>query len=233
MKIASCLLALITLIGQPAPPPALPPPIVSQRWRVLRLARRKEDGFHFVATGFAIARPERTYVVTCAHVIEKVGTGTPLFADFQSPINAHATLVLAKSADPDIAILATDVQISGRAQERTGEGKRGMQVFLVGFDDEHTEKDRPQIQNGVIEAMGWWVEEKQHRLFTSSTTTRSGARAMLISGLVCNPGVSGSPVFGPDGQIVAVTTAFTVDHRCLATAAPLAIELLEQIAAGG
>ena len=225
--IATVLLAVSTLIQQwdlSEPPPS----IVNQRWRILRLARKREDGFHFVATGFLVTRSKKTYIVTCAHVVDSSVGSAPLYADFAYPLNAHPTSVLAANSVSDLALLASDVQIAERTGEATRGVKEGMQVFVVGFDDQHTEKDNPQIQSGVIQAIGWW--ENRHRVFTSRrTSSGSNTPGILISGLTCLPGESGSPVFGADGEIIAVTTAFNHDHSCLATAVPALIDLIERI----
>jgi S1-C subfamily serine protease len=223
--ISTVLLAVSALIQQwdlSEPPPS----IVNQRWRILRLARKREDGFHFVGTGFVITRSKRTYIVTCAHVIDNSAGAAPLYADFAYPLNAHRTSVLATNSVSDLALLASDVQIPERTEETTSGVKEGMQVFVVGFDDRHTEKDNPQIQNGVIQAIGWW--ERRHRLFTlRRTLSGSSTPGLLISGSTCLPGESGSPVFGADGEILAVTTAFAYDHSCLATPMPALIDLIE------
>lgn len=205
-----------------------PPSVISQRWRILRLARKREDGFHFVATGFVITRLGKTYVVTCAHVVDKSAGGTPLYADFPSPLNAHPTTVVAVNREADLALLTADVKTVESTQTVTGEGWQGMPVFVVGFDDEHTEKDNPQFHSGVITTVGWW-EERWQRVFTSRRTTESATPAVMISGSTCQPGESGSPVFEVDGQIVGVTTASTNEHNCLATSMPALNDLLERV----
>jgi len=205
-----------------------PPSIVNQRWRIVRLARKREDGFHFVATGFVITRSKRTYIVTCAHVVDNSAGAAPLYADFAYPLNAHPTSLLATNSVSDLALLASDVQIPERTEESTSGVKEGMPVFVVGFDDQHREKDNPQIQSGIIHTIGWW--ERRHRVFTSRrTSSGSNSPGVLISGSTCLPGESGSPVFGADGEVLAVTTAFTQNHDCLATAMPALINLLGQI----
>ena len=227
--ISTVLLGVSTLIQQWEPPSEPPPSIVSQRWRILRLARKREDGFHFVATGFVITRSTRTYIVTCSHVVDNSTDAAPLYADFAYPLNAHRTFVLATNSASDLALLASDVQIAGKTDETTIDVKEGMRVFVVGFDDQHMEKDNPQIQSGMIQAIGWW--ERRHRIFTSRRApSGTNTPGILISGLTCMPGESGSPVFGENGEILAVTTAFTHDHSCVATATPALIDLLEHIA---
>jgi S1-C subfamily serine protease len=222
------LLGISTLVqqGETLSPP--PPSIASQQWRVLRLARKREDGFHFVGTGFVVTRSDRTYIVTCAHRADNPADSAPLYADFLYPLNAHPTALVAKNSEADPALLAVDVAISGATQQTTIDVREGMEVFVVGFDDQHTEKDNPQIQSGVITTVGWW-EDRGHRLFTSRRTTLSGPLALLISGSNCQPGKSGSSVFEADGKILAVTTSFTHNHSCLATAMPALVDLLEQM----
>jgi S1-C subfamily serine protease len=227
LTITSVLLALSALIQQPEGLSPAPASIVSQQWRILRLARKRADGFHFVGTGFVITRSTKTYIVTCAHVVDNSAAAVPLYADFPYPMNAHRTSVLATDSESDLALLTTDVQIRENTEETNGEAKEGMKVFVIGFDDHHMEKDNPQIQSGVIRAVGWW-EERGHRVFTSRRTTGSATRALLIEGSICQPGDSGSPVFAENGEVLAVTTAFTHDHSCLATATPALIDLLEQ-----
>jgi S1-C subfamily serine protease len=222
------LLAVSQLTQLSEPLYLTPPSVVSQRWRILRLARKREDGFHFVATGFVITGPGKTYVVTCAHVVDKSAGGAPLYADFPSPLNAHPTTVVALNREADLALLTADVETVESTQVGTGEGKQGMPVFVVGFDDEHTEKDNPQFHSGVITTVGWW-EERWQRVFTSRRTAESATPAVIIAGPTCQPGESGSPVFGVDGQIVGVTTASTNDHNCLATAVFALNDLLERV----
>jgi S1-C subfamily serine protease len=220
------LLAVSQLTQPPEPLFLTPPSVVSQRWRILRLARKRQDGFHFVATGFVVTRSRKTYVVTCAHVVDKSGGEAPLYADFPSPLNAHPTTVVAVNREADLALLTADVKTFESTEAVTREGKEGMPVFVVGFDDEHTEKDNPQFHSGVITTVGWW-EERWQRIFTSRRTAESATPAVMITGSKCQPGESGSPVFGVDGQIVGVTTASTNDHNCLATAMPALNDLLE------
>jgi S1-C subfamily serine protease len=224
--ITTVLLAISALVQQWEPLPEPPPSIVSQRWRILRLARKREDGFHFVATGF-VTRSKKTYIVTCAHVVDNSAGAIPLYADFAYPLNAHRTSVLATNSVSDLALLASDVQIA----ERTGSNERnqGRNAGLRRrFRRSDTEKDSPQIQSGIIQSIGCW--ERRHRVFTSRrTSSGSNTPGILISGLTCLPGESGSPVFGADGEILAVTTAFTRDHSCLATAMPALIELIGRI----
>ena len=227
--IAVFLLAVSTMAQQPESFSSHPFSIVNQQWRILRLARKREDGFHFVGTGFVVTRSERTYIVTCAHIVDSPSNEAPLYADFPYPLNAHRTTVVAKDPEADLAILATDVQAPRSAPETATEAEEGMRVFVVGFDDQHMQKDSPQIQSGTIATVGWW-EERDYRVFTSRRTTRSAATpALLIHGSFCQPGESGSPVFGPDGHVLAVTTSYTHDHNCLATALPPLLDLLEQL----
>lgn len=228
ITVTMVLLGISTVIQQWEPQSPVPPSIVSQQWRVLRLARKRADGFHFVGTGFVVTRSARTYIVTCAHLADNSADSAPLYADFPYPLNAHPTALVAKSSEADLALLAADVPIAGSTQQAAVEAREGMQVFVVGFDDQHREKDSPQIQSGVIATVGWW-EERAHRLFTSRRSTVSATPALLISGSNCQPGESGSPIFGTDGQILAVTTSFTHDHNCLATAIPALVDLLEQV----
>lgn len=181
-----------------------------------------------MGTGFVVKRSDKTYIVTCAHLADNPADSAPLYADFSYPLNAHPTALVAKNSEADLAILAVDVSISGGTEPTTIEVREGMEVFVVGFDDQHTQKDNPQIQNGVITTVGWW-EDRGYRFFTSRRTTLSAPPALLISGSNCLPGESGSPVFGAGGQILAVTTSFTHDHSCIATAIPALVDLLEQM----
>jgi S1-C subfamily serine protease len=227
--IGVALLAVSTMAQEPESLSPSLSSITNQRGRIVRLARKKEDGFHFVGTGFVVTHSERTYIVTCAHVVDNPSDTEPLYADFPYPLNAHPTTVAAKNYDADLAVLATDVPILPGGPETTDEARKGMRVFVVGFDELHMQKDNPQIQSGVVATMGWW-EERKNRVFTSKRTTASAATpALLIYGPMCQPGASGSPVFGPGGQIVGVTTSFTHDHNCLATSMPALVDLLEQI----
>ena len=184
------------------------PSIVRQQWRALRLARKREDGFHFVGTGFVVKRSDKTYVVTCAHL-------------------AEAALV-AKNSEADLALLAVDVSISGSTQPTTIDVREGTEVFVVGFNDQHRQKDNPQIQSEVITTVGWW-EDRGYRLFTSRRTTVSAPHALLISGSNCQPGESGSLVFRSKRSDLSLTTSFTHDYGCLATAIPALVDLLEPI----
>ena len=224
--VAMALLSISALIQQWEPVSSLPPSVVSQEWRVLRLARKKADGFHFVGTGFVMTRGNRNYIVTCAHVVDGSADAAPLYVDLPYPLNAHPTLEVARNSEADLALLAVDVSIAGNAEQATIEVKEGMQAYIVGFDDQHMEKDSPEVQSGVITTVGWW-EDRGYRLFTSRKATLSSTPAVLISGSNCQPGKSGSPVFGADGQILAVTTSFTHNHSCLATAMPALVDLLE------
>src|SRR5215831_7272905 len=172
LTITMVLLGISTLTQQwqsVSPPPSS---IVNQQWRVLRLARKREDGFHFVGTGFVVTRSDKTYIVTCAHLADNPADSAPLYADFPYPLNAHPTALVAKNSEADLALLAVDVSIPGNTQQTTIEIREAMEVFVVGFDDQHTQKDNPQIQGGVISTVGWW-EDRGYRLFTSRRTTLS------------------------------------------------------------
>jgi S1-C subfamily serine protease len=107
-----------------------PPSIVSQRWRIVRLARKREDGFHFVATGFVITRSRRTYIVTCAHVVDNSAGAAPLYADFAYPLNAHPTSLLATNSVSDLALLASDVQIPKEPKSQQAGSKKGCRSSL-------------------------------------------------------------------------------------------------------
>jgi Trypsin-like peptidase domain len=212
---------------QAPPSPRLPKAIASQEWRILKLAEREQDGFHFVGTGFALVRKEKAFVITNAHVLEKIKHLTELYADFGPPGNAHSMIVLSKDVTDDIAVLATDAEIQGDTEERIGVPKRTAAVFIVGFDDGHTTRDNLNVESGSIEMVGIWVDEK--RLFyPSAQYLGAGAPAMLISGVTCRQGGSGSPVFGSDGEILGVVKGFTGDGKCLAISIPPALRLLEK-----
>ncbi len=103
-------LLFFSALLSPRPPSlGLPTAIASQEWRITRLAEREQDGFHFVATGFAWVRKEKTYVITSGHVREKVKNPVKLYADFPVPVRAHRARVLSMDHTDDIAVLVTDV----------------------------------------------------------------------------------------------------------------------------
>ena len=196
--------------------------------RKLRTQRRRSEFLALTHHSKSVNRLD--HLVNLARTVV-LRAGSPrlfLYADFPYPLNAHPTALVAKNSEADLALLAVDVSISGATQKTTINVREGMEVFVVGFDDQHTEKDNPQIQSGVITTVGWW-EDRGYHLFTSRRTTLSGPLALLISGSNCQPGKSGSPVFEADGKILAVTTSFTHNHSCLATAIPALVDLLEQM----
>lgn len=219
-------LLMVAFIFQGSPTLVLPTPIASQKWRVVRLARQEKDGFHFLATGVALVRQKKTYVVTSAHVMEKVADPTKIYADFPPPVNAHPVSVLARSSRGDIVVLATDVRTDGNTVEKTGEAREGMPVFIVGFDDEHTATDNRNIQRGVIDLVAPWAEEK-HMFILTPKYPGVTAPGLLISGVTCQPGGSGSPVFGADGKILGVVKGHGDDSRCIAIGISAAVKLLE------
>jgi hypothetical protein len=97
---------------------------------------------------------------------------------------------VARNSEADLAVLASDVHIPGNTPEVTGHAKQGLRVFIVGFNDKHTEKDNPEIQKRS-DHRSWLVEERRHRVFTSKRTIGPATPAMLISGSICQPGESG------------------------------------------
>src|SRR6266446_6512097 len=82
----------------------IPSAIKSQPWRAVRLAENRKDGFHFVASGFILVRAGKTYVVTSAHVLEKVSNRTQFYADFEKPVEGHLAVVLSTDEVSDIAL---------------------------------------------------------------------------------------------------------------------------------
>lgn len=211
--------------------PQLPKKIASQEWRIIRLAERQPDGFRFVATGFALAREGKTYVITNAHVLEKVKDPSKFYADFAPPMNAHVVTLLSKDLTDDLALFATDVEINGATngatEERVGEAKVKTPVFILGFDDSHTTRDQLNIESGSVEMVGLWVDER-HLFFPSGKYPGPAAPAMLISGVTCRLGGSGSPVFGFEGEILGVVKAYTDDGKCLAIDILPVLRLLEK-----
>jgi hypothetical protein len=205
----------------------LPTSIASQEWRIVRLAEKEPDGFHFVATGFALVRNKKAFVVTSAHILEKVHDPSKFYADFAPPMKAHAVTVWSKDSTDDLAVLATSVEINGELEERAAEPTVKAPVFIVGFDDAHTTRDQINIQSGAVETVGLWAEEK-HFFIISGKYQGPTAPAMLISGVTCRLGGSGSPVFGSEGEILGVVKGFTGDRKCLAIDIQPALRLLEK-----
>ena len=168
-----------------------------------------------MASGFALVRKGETYVITNAHVLEQVQDPGKFYADFGPPMKAHAVKILARDSTDDLAVLATNVEIHVGAEEHVKEPRVNTTVFIVGFDDEHTTRDRLNIESGAIEEVGFWMEEK-HMFILSGTYSGSAAPAMLISGVTCRLGGSGSPVFDLQGDILGVVKGFSDDGKCLA-----------------
>lgn len=180
--------------------------------------------FYFLGTGVALVRGKQTYVITNKHIVEKVEDVTRIYADFPPPIGAHPVNWSRKSFSGDIAVLATELKIDGETQEQIGEAKPSTPVFVVGFDDEHI--DNLSMQRGAIEMLGAWVEDK-HMLIPSGIYFGPSVPAMIISGVTCRAGGSGSPVFSLDGKILGIVKGFTDDRKCLAIRIGAALELLE------
>ena len=57
--------------------------------------------------------------------------------------------VLSKDSTDDLAVLATNVGISGETEERAEEPKAKTTVFIVGFDDGHTTRDQLNSESGA------------------------------------------------------------------------------------
>src|SRR4051794_22180958 len=79
----------------PPPPPEIPHAVVVQKWRSLRLAEKKGNGFPFLGTGFALIRNRKVYVVTNAHVLKKASNQKQIYTDFEKPIDALHKEILA------------------------------------------------------------------------------------------------------------------------------------------
>jgi trypsin-like peptidase len=219
------LLFFVALLSQKPPSSALPAAIASQEWRIIRLAESEQDGFHFVTTGFALVRKQKTYVITSGHIREKVKNPFELYADFAAPVKAHPARILSVDRTADVAVLETDIEGSGRTEERAGEAHPGTTVFIVGFDDAHTTRDTLNVESGLVQMVGLWVEGK-HLFVPSGKYPGPAAPGLLLSGVTCRPGGSGSPVFGSDGDILGVMKGFTEDGKCLVIGIRPALTLL-------
>jgi len=92
-----------TTDAPPALPPEIPNAVVVQKWRSLRLAEKRGNGFPFLGTGFALIRSGKAYVVTNAHILKKASDQKQIYADFEKPIDAHHAEILATDEMSDIA----------------------------------------------------------------------------------------------------------------------------------
>jgi len=229
MRVRLRYLCFVALILRPPANVQLPTAVQSQKWRVVRIAESQNDGFHFLATGFALVRNQKAYVITSRHILEKVKDQAKLYADFVPPVGAHPATILAADPLADILILGTDAKPQEDPVERIGVGKVGARVFIVGFDDIHMTRNTLNTDSGIIQRVGRWVEQ-QHLLVISGQHEGPSAHDLLISGVTCRLGGSGSPVFGTDGQILAVVKGTTDDGKCLAIGLEHALQLLEQYA---
>ena len=169
-------------------------------------------------------------MVTSAHVLERVADRAQLYADFEKPVGGHRADVLSTDEVADIALLVTKVKTDGRTADSVGEAKVGALVFVVGFDDTHLLRSQLKTEQGVVENVGLWADQKHLFIPTGKQTAYSGsaAPALLISGLSCRQGESGSPVFGSQGEILGVMKAFTDKGSCLAMGIGPALALLQR-----
>ena len=191
------------------------------------MAERRKEGFRFVATGLALVRNNRTYIITNEHVLRKLINRNQFYADFAPPVNAHQIRLLSANSNDDIAILRTDVTLDGATKERPGEAKLGKVVFVVGFEDSHTTRGNLQVERGVIETVGLWVEDR-HLFVTSGKYPGRATPALLVSGVLCQQGGSGSPVFGSEGELLGVVKAFADNGMCLAIGIQPVLKLLKR-----
>lgn len=197
----------------------IPPAIASQKWRVVRIATREERGFAFRGTGFALARANRTLVIANEHTIRKVraelGQGAEIWVGFRPPLDAHRAMSV--EADPvhDVAILEVGVQIEGETQERIGEARVGTPVLVLGYDDQHTRADDLVMSRGIVKWVGPYVVAKD-MLITSGTYPGPTTRAVIIDGVRCESGASGSPLFDEGGRIMGFLKGHTDRGECFA-----------------
>lgn len=215
-------------IGEVAISQVTPKSIEFQKWRLVRLAEHKHDGFHFLATGFVLVRDGQTYVVTCRHTLAEVGNREQLYADFGPPVMAHLAVVLGEDKTSDTAILKVHVKLNGATEERIADGDSDLHVFVAGFDEGHMDRGDFNIQEGKIVLAKPWVDAE--RLFiTSGEYHGATTPALLITGVVCRAGGSGSPVFRTDGAIVGMVKASVQDGGCVAIGIQPIVRLLRSV----
>lgn len=208
----------------------IPGQVNSQKWRAVRIAARQPEGFHFLGTGFGLVRGGKVFVITNEHTLQKAheryGAGTEIWVDFQPPVHAHQSQLMATDGLHDLAILSTDVAFEGEGQEQVTNAMAGDPVMAIGYDDQHNQQHEPLVSRGTVKLTAPYAL-KEKALITSGVYPGPTAPAIVISGVNCASGASGSPVFDQRGRIVGYLKGRLDTGDCLAISINRALELLK------
>jgi len=201
----------------------IPEPVWAQRWRLVRVLDREENGFRPLGTGFILVRQRTAFVVTNEHIVRKA-KGTPWVGVGKQ---AHESVSRATDAAYDLAVLklGTDVEISGETSESASGVAAGQTLYAFGFPDDLAGGSEPLASVGRVVWAGPYVPEKQ-LLITSGVYPGATIPAFVVAGIACRQGASGGPIFDPAGAIVGYVKGTIQSGECLGISIERALELM-------
>src|SRR5438445_4010906 len=209
---------------------ALPQAVEIQKWRVVRITRERQGQFTFLGTGLIIVRDKRPFVVTNDHVARKArapNEATSICIAFNT--NAYPARVIGSDSAHDLALLelSPDFEIDGETGETVGEVGLGTVVFTLSFDDSHSAASDLISSKGRVVLAAPFVAGK-NMFIRSGVYPGEPEKGLVISGVNCTSGSSGSPVFDKHGNILGYLKGRTDDGQCIAISLERALQLISQ-----
>ncbi|MGH2396425.1 MAG: S1 family peptidase [bacterium] len=117
----------------------------------------------------------------------------------------------------DLAILRTEVTSDDVDLLPRTEGAPGLQVYTIGYDDEHYTQEEPLISIGRIDDAGPFNAEENRIISEPRPYKGRTALAYVISGAPCSGGSSGGAVLDGSGRILGYIKGRLDDNRCIAS----------------
>ncbi len=205
------------------PATQIPQPVLTQRWRLVRIVDREAIGFRPLGTGFLLMRGPFAFVVTNAHVVRKA-KGRPWVSIGKQ---AHESQEQVTDDNHDVAVLrlGKDVDISGETTERSSSAGPGDQVYAFGFPDDLGTATDPLISAGHVLWAGEYSPTEQMAI-TSGHYPGVTVPAFIVTGIACKHGASGGPVFGSTGAILGYVKGTLDTGECICVSIERALQLI-------